>query len=105
MRRDPDADALDFAFMADNVHLLAPSLKTALGDEIAKLRLKGTLAPAGPWNALLSGDRAIGARRPKPGADVAAASTIAGSDVDWGKAEATGKGVLTLDQRTPARRA
>lgn len=96
MRRDPHADALDFAFMADKVRLLAPSLKTALGDEIARLRLKARLAPAGPWHALLSGQsdwrKAAEAWRGRRGG-----LEIADLDVAWGKAEATGKGLLTID--------
>lgn len=100
IRRDPDANAMDIVFMADKVHL-APSLATALGDMISKLRLKGTLAPAAPWSAFLSGDgdwrKAAKMWRRKHGA-----FAIDQLEVDWGKVQASGKGALTLDsQRRP----
>ncbi len=95
MRRAPGVDALDIAFMADKVEL-GSSLKTALGNVISRLRLKARVSPAGPWHALLAGKRdwrkaAEAWRKQKGGVD------LADLDIAWGKTEATGGGLLTID--------
>lgn len=94
MRQDPKADALDVVFIADDVHL-APELRTALGDVISKLRLNGTLAPASPWNAFLSGK--IGWKTAAERWRSGGAFDIARMEIGWGKADASGTGILTLD--------
>jgi hypothetical protein len=95
IRRDPNSDAIDLAFMADKVHL-APELSTAMGATIAKLRLKGTLAPASAWNDFFSGGqtwrKAAEAFHARHGG-----FAVDRIEVDWGKTQASGKGALTLD--------
>jgi hypothetical protein len=95
IRRDPDADQLDIVFMADDVHL-SPDMRTALGDVISRLRLRAKLTPAKSWNAFLSGKsnwrKAAGDWRKADGA-----LDIAKMEIAWGKADATGRGAMTLD--------
>ncbi len=94
-RRDPDADALDVVVMADDVHV-APTFAGEFGKTISKFRLKGTLAPAGEWNALLAGRRdwrsAAEAWRAHSGA-----LDISDVEIAWGKADVKGAGTLRLD--------
>lgn len=95
LRRTPDGDALDLVFMADDVHLPAGQY-SGLGDTISKLRLNARLAPGDDWNALLSGK---GEWR-KAADDWRAHSgtlDIAQLEIVWGKANARGAGLLTLD--------
>ena len=95
LRRDPNADALDVAFMADGVHL-SPDLRTAWGDVISKIRLNALLTPAESWNALLSGTgdwrSAAEQWRTRSGT-----LTIAQLEIAWGKVNASGSGELRLD--------
>jgi hypothetical protein len=95
IRRNPKADQFDMVFMADDVHL-APQMRTALGDVIAKLRLKAKLVPAESWHNFLAGKtgwrKAAETWRAADGA-----LDIAKLEVAWGKADATGKGAMTLD--------
>jgi hypothetical protein len=95
IRRDPKADGLDIAFMADNLNL--PGYRgAAMGPLISKIRLGGTLLPASPWNALLSGDadwrKTADAWRGHRGA-----IDIQSFDLAWGKTETIGNGLLMLD--------
>jgi hypothetical protein len=96
MRRDPNADALDIAFMADDMHLM-PALQTTLGDMISRARLKATLAPAEEWDALLSG-RSGWRKAAEAWREHSGAFDIVQLDIAWGKTEASGSGLLTLDR-------
>lgn len=95
LRRASDADAFDLVFTAGDVHLPARQ-QTALGDAISKLRLTARLAPADNWNALLSGKgdwrKAADDWRAHSGA-----LDIAQLEIVWGKVNARGIGLLTLD--------
>lgn len=96
LRRDPDRSAVDLVFMADDVRL-SPELATALGDRISKLRLSGLLTPGEDWAALFSGRsdwrRAAEAWRMHSGG-----LDISELEIAWGKTDATGTGVMTLDE-------
>lgn len=95
VRRDPDKDALDVVVMADDLRLIS-GLDTGLGDKISKLRIKGMLAPAAEWNALLAGRNnwrsALEAWRARSGT-----FDISGIRIDWGKTDVDGTGMLMLD--------
>ena len=95
LRRDPGQNAIDVAFMADDLHLM-PDLATTLGDVISKLRLNGTLVPAEGWNALLSG-RSDWRQAAENWRTHSGAFDIAQMEIAWGKADASGSGLLTLD--------
>lgn len=95
LRRAPDTDALDLVFTAGGVHLPAGQ-RAGLGDTIPKLRLSARLAPGNDWNALLSGNgdwrKAAEAWRAHSGT-----LDIAQLEILWGKVDARGAGLLTLD--------
>jgi hypothetical protein len=95
IRHNPKADQFDIVAMADDVHL-APDMRTALGNVISRLRLRAKLVPAKSWDAFLSGK--TGWRNAADTWRMAGgALDIAKLQVNWGKADATGNGVLTLD--------
>lgn len=95
LRRTPGTDALDLVFMADDMHLPAGQ-HAGLGETIPKLRLSARLAPGNDWNALLSGNgdwrKAAEAWRAHSGT-----LDIAQLEILWGKVDARGAGLLTLD--------
>lgn len=95
LRRAPDADALDIAFNADDVHL-SPDYKSAFGNAIKRIHLDARMKPASVWTAFLSGKsdwrKAAEDWRTHDGA-----LDIANLDVAWGKMDAAASGELMLD--------
>lgn len=92
LRRDPNADALDLVFSADDVRL-APQWRNAIGDSMARIRLDARLSPAAP---LLAGGRdwreAAEDWRGQQGA-----LSIDQFEIAWGKLDAFGTGRIGLD--------
>ncbi len=94
LRRDADADALDIVLNGDDMHL-SPGLKSAFGNALSRLRLNATLAPASALDAVMSGKsdwRAAAENWRKRGGSLA----ITNLDIGWGKADATGSGMLMI---------
>lgn len=54
VRRDPQIDAIDIAFSAEEIHLLT-AIRTALGDRIKMVRLGATVVPGKAFETLRTG--------------------------------------------------
>lgn len=95
LRQDPKVDAFDLVATADDLHLMSVE-RSALGDVVSRFRLKARLAPGGPWDGLFTGAgdwrSAAAAWRAHQGG-----LAVDHLDIAWGKADATGDGVLMLD--------
>lgn len=95
LRRDPAKNVLELVAMADGLRL-APSAALPMASSLAEFRLSGQIAPAKAWRAFLSGQESW----PAAGGGFRAQGgtfDIAMLDLDWGKVEAKGDGVLMLD--------
>jgi len=95
LRHDPAVDALDVAFNADEIHL-APGLKSAFGQSIARIRLDARLGPETALDDLLSGKNNWRAMA-ENWRTHAGAVDLRQLEIAWDKTEAAASGELTLD--------